>query len=127
MKIIRFSIVLLFTLPFIIYACKPITAYPLKKGKVEFDWTPSSALTAKVIVLDRYPNEPPIYCQTKIFRRDSDTVTVSTIEFEYRGNCTIEPYENPESYQYSSIKYTVNISQGAIQSAQLWDVNNTIQ
>lgn len=119
------KLICLISVPFIVYACKPITAYPLKTGTVEFDWGATTALTAKVIVLDRYPNEPPIYGRTSVFSRESDTVSVTIQSYEYRGNCTLEPYENPESYQYASIKNSVNVSQGNQKIVQLWDVNPT--
>ncbi|KXX69895.1 hypothetical protein [Flammeovirga sp. SJP92] len=112
-----------FSLPFILHSCKPITAYPIKKGAIEFDWNNSTALTAKVIVLDRYPLEPPVYGQTRVFTRASDTVKVSIQEFEYRGTCTIEPYENPENFHYASVRYSYTVSNSSTKEAQLWDVN----
>ncbi|NME70014.1 hypothetical protein [Flammeovirga aprica] len=125
MKILTFLIVY-FSIPFLLHSCQPVTVYPLKTGTVEFKWDSSTALTAKVIVLDRYPLEPPVYGRTRVFTRASDTVKVSLEEFEYRGTCTIEPYENKESYPYASVKNSINVSQTVTKSAQLWDVNQNI-
>ncbi|WP_044202894.1 hypothetical protein [Flammeovirga sp. OC4] len=112
-----------FPLLLLVHSCKPVTVYPLKQGEVAFDWSNSTALTAKVIVLDRYPMEPPVYGKTRVFTRASDTVKVSTQSFEYRGSCTVEPYENQENFPYASVKYSVSVSQSSTKEVQLWDIN----
>ncbi|MBB6459208.1 hypothetical protein [Flammeovirga kamogawensis] len=112
---------LLFLIAIFINACQPIESYPLKTGYMEFNWDGCNTLTAKVTVLDRYPMEPPIYGATKLFTRASDTVMVSKIEFKYRGTCTIEPYKNPETFPYASVKQTFTVNSNSISHPQLWD------
>ncbi|AZQ61259.1 hypothetical protein EI427_03190 [Flammeovirga pectinis] len=125
-KILQFLLppILLLSLALIFNACQPIESYPLKTGYMEFNWEGCKTLTAKVTVLDRYAMEPPIYGATKLFTRASDTVMVSKIEFTYRGTCTIEPYKNPETFPYSSVKQTFTVSSNSTSYPQLWDTYN---
>ncbi|WP_281613683.1 hypothetical protein [Flammeovirga sp. SubArs3] len=120
-RILQISL-LIIAIPFIIVACQPIESYPLKKGVVEFNWEKCTALTARVIVLDRYPLEPPVYGRTQLLTRAADSVMITHHTFEFRGNLTLERYDNPENFQYASLKNTVSVTHVDTTQAVLWDV-----
>ncbi|OHX68303.1 hypothetical protein [Flammeovirga pacifica] len=110
---------------FLFHACKPVENYPMKSVIVAFNWEKCNSLNGRVIVLDRYPLEPPVYGSTRSLSRNTIMDTLTYTEIRYRGNLTLERYDNPENFQYASVKGSTAIANSDTVEIFLWEVLQT--
>ncbi|MBB3700165.1 hypothetical protein KMW28_14665 [Flammeovirga yaeyamensis] len=125
MKNTLLKFLLFSSIPLLIYACKPVENYPMRTVIIAFNWEKCNSLDGRVIVLDRYPLEPPVYGSTRNLKRNSKTDTTTYLAVNYRGNLTFERYDNPENFSYASVKESTAIPRIDTVEIVLWDVLNT--